>query len=454
MIESNRWFALLAAGPLALWGCGDDDGPTAPGPDAGMHTTSDAGGVDGGGTADDDGGTEPHEPEVTMGRLLVADGTDAVVRVIDLDDGTVHGPIAIEAAARVYADPFARYGYAVQGSANRVHIVDSGVLFESHGDHYHIAKEAPSLLSTRLDGDRPVHFVVHGEEDTPSSWYAASFNDGSGILDVIQERSLSTTEPRIVHVPSGRPHHGVGLVVAGHVLLSLPDPEDATASLPIGVTARAVATPDEVEDTFDGCPGLHGEAAGHELVAFGCSDGVLFLEVHGDHFHEIKREYPGTVPDDVRVGTLAAAHDLDVVIGNWSNEGLVVIDPHAEPHFTPIPIESPVLRFALDAHGEHLVVLTADGRLHALAPTTGEPLGEPIRVIDAFAVEPGHAQVRPTFTVGAERVFVVDPRVDEVIEVELEAWAIERRIEVGGSPGSIAIFSVSPDFGEHDGHEH
>lgn len=230
-------------------------------------------------------------------------------------------------------------------------------------------------------------------------------------------------------------------------------PAPGGGALPNGVTLRELATPDVVDETLDNCPALHGEAINHHGAVFGCQDGVLLLEAHGDHFHGEKLDYPAGTPDDVRTGTLRGNHALETFVGNWEG-GLVLIDPKTAPHFTPVPIPSPVLGFDIASHGESLVVLTADGNLHRLSPTTGAALGAPIRVMDAFTVEPGHSQVRPSFTLGAERVFVVDPRPTDVVEVHVEDWEVERRIAVGGNPGSVTIFSASPDFGEHHDHMH
>lgn len=433
----QRWCVPVAL-LLTMSGCTDG---TDAAPDSGMMSPDQ-------GMPAPDGGMMPHEGEITMGRLIVADGTSASLRIVDLDEGTAFAPVTLTSTARVYANPAGRYGYAVQAAGNRVDIFDSGILFTSHDDHYHISKDDPSMLDTHLDGDTPIHFVIHGEEGMPNSWYASSFNDGTGVLQLIQERSLSTASPVMFDADTGDAHHGVGLVALGHVIVTLPN-EDG--GLPIGVTLRELATPDDIEDTYDNCPNLHGEATNHHGVAFGCGDGVLLLEAHDDHFDALKLDYPVDVPDDVRIGTLRSSHELEVFVGNWDG-GLVIVDPETAPYFTPVPIAETVLDFAVDDHGEVLVVLTADGNLHRLNPLTGAALGDPVSVMDAFEVMPGHSQVRPTFTLGAGAAFVIDPRQTDVMEVHLDEWEIERRIAVGGSPGSIAICSVSPDFGE--AHEH
>jgi hypothetical protein len=139
------------------------DGGTGPLGDSGSEPVGDAdmpmtdARTDGG---EVDGGGGIEEGESTMGRLFVADSISSSVRVIDLDEGTVFESMPTTSIARIYANANAtgRYAYAVQADGDVVHIFDSGILFASHEDHYHITKSAPSMLEAHLDGDQPIHF--------------------------------------------------------------------------------------------------------------------------------------------------------------------------------------------------------------------------------------------------------------------------------------------------------
>ncbi|NJN94451.1 MAG: hypothetical protein HC875_10335 [Anaerolineales bacterium] len=61
------------------------------------------------------------------GQLLVADGLEGRLNLLDLDSGEVITTYDVAAPARVYASPSGRYGFAVQTEANLVNVVDSGI---------------------------------------------------------------------------------------------------------------------------------------------------------------------------------------------------------------------------------------------------------------------------------------------------------------------------------------
>ena len=166
----------------------------------------------------------------------------------------------------------------------------------------------PALLDFALDGTTPVHFVAH--DDT-----IAIFNDGDGTATIFTEDVVRSNGADMVTVDSGRPHHGVAVPMDDVVVISLPNPDDPEAALPVGVTVRTLAGEKEVA-AFAECPGLHGEASiGHDAVAFGCTDGVLIVEREGDVWSSRKIANPADNPNNARIGTLY--YNDDVGFTGW-----------------------------------------------------------------------------------------------------------------------------------------
>ncbi|PZR15047.1 MAG: hypothetical protein DI536_09740 [Archangium gephyra] len=399
-----------------------------------------------------DAGTGPQdEAEVTRGRLLVADGTAAKLTVIDLDDGSKPGTFTLQGPAAVYSDAedTLGFGYLVQRANNVTQLVTSGVGFEDHDGHFHIGKQAPTLLSSSIAGATPTHFVLH------DGW-ATIFNDGDGTADFFQTSQLAIGMVAPTRHSTGFAHHGVALVSNGRLLASTPDPVDpapGASRLPIGVSSRLANDPTMLEGEFNECPRLHGEGSNDTRVAFGCSDGVLVLTWNGSKFESRKIANPAGIPATTRVGTVLGAHDLNVFVGNFGSDALSIIDPAAGT-ITPVPLPTTYFGFKL-FHGEHVIVLTLDGKLHKLDPKTGASQGTPVEVIPAYAMAPtGHDAVRPALALGVDRAYVSDPRSGKVVEVDIEHWEVERTFEVGGAPASMGVVSASPDFGEHHEHEH
>jgi hypothetical protein len=447
--HSKAWLrGFTALGLLLAIGCGDDDGPM-PRVDGGLPMEDGAVPDPDGGVPDPDGGVldggGEHTGELTMGRLVVADSTAPTAWIFDLDAETpaLLETLTLAAPARAYGTTHGRYAYLTQRTANLVNVIDSGIVFESHVDHYHLDIDDPEVLSFTMNGMMPTHFTEH------DGWVAI-FYDGSGDVDLLQERSLSAGSPTVRTLSTGVAHHGVAVAANGHLLATIGVEGEA---LPTEVGMWEVtALEGEAEDLFGPCPGLHGEAAAGDFVVFGCSDGVLVVEAHDDHFHSHKIDNPEGTTEGTRVGTLVAFGD--VFIGNWGSEGFSIIDPEAET-ITPVITGSPVMAFQFDMWGDHLFAVTADGRFHRFE-SDGEPHGEPIVVSDTpFSTERGVP--RPALTAGAGRMYLALPAAGQILEVHTEEWEIERTITIPGSPHSVIAVSVSPDWTEephdHD-HEH
>jgi hypothetical protein len=386
--------------------------------------------------------------ELTLGRLLVADHGASNAWLFDLDEEepALLETFSLSSPARAYAGLHGRYGYLVQREANEVRVLDSGIVFESHVDHYHVMKGAPQMLDLTLEGSAPTHFVHH------EGW-VASFYDGSGDVDVLQERTISAGSPSVRTAATGVAHHGVAVVTMAHLLATVGTEGD---SLPSEVGIWPIDALDAEPEMLAGpCPRLHGEAAAGDFVLFGCADGVLAVERHDDHFDVSKLDNPPGTPDGTRIGRLVAHEDLPVVFGNWGSEGFALIDPEGGT-ITPVSTDEPVVTFGLDMHGEHLYALTADGLLHRFEAADATPAGEPMEVSGSIDLSGGHGAARPSLAPGAGRMYVALPDAGEVLEIHGADWEVERRISLDGVPHSLAVVSASPDWHEsgHEDHDH
>lgn len=442
----NLTYLLCTAAVLFGVACGDDDGmPTdvgvdSPMVDGGMDAQVVDGGMDAGMDGGMDGGMD--EGEITRGRLVVADDMGNV-SVLDLDEAAP-APLdtfALGTGVRLSGDINGRMVYLVQRDANLISILDSGVTFESHGDHFHINERDPAITEHTFTGSQPTHFVNH------DGWLAA-FYDGSGDVDVIQERTLLANNPVVNTLSTGVAHHGVAVVAHGHVLATVgTEGEALPASVGIWGSSELTGSP---EMTAGPCPSLHGEAAAGEVVAFGCADGVLTVEHHGDHFDVAKIDNPAGTVEGTRVGRLIGHDSSSVMWGNYGSEGFVIIDPEAGT-MNATMTDHAVSAFAFDMGGEHVFVLTVDGTLHRfLANGTADGT---LAAIDAF--EPGgHSSPSPRLVAGAGNMYLSVPATQQVLEIHIEDLEIERMFTLSGTPSSIAVVSVSPNFGHGHNHEH
>lgn len=91
----------------------------------------------------------------------------------------------------------------------------------------------------------------------------------------------------------------------------------------------------------------------------------------------------------------------------------------------------------LDPDSLDLIVLAGDGSLRHFDALTGAPIGASLtNVIPAVL----SGQAAPGFALGHGVAYVADPRSGNVVEVDLEQWAVRRTLVVGGQPRSLAAF--------------
>jgi ABC-type Zn uptake system ZnuABC Zn-binding protein ZnuA len=387
-------------------------------------------------------------PAVAPRRLFVADGKEGVVRLLNLDDGETLAEYTLSGPARLYPSPSDTLAFAIQREQNLVNVLDSGVRFVEHEDHYDLDLSDPTMLDFALELAEPTHFVVHGEQ-------IVFFNDGDGTATLITEATTRGGDAPLTF-ETGRAHHGVAVTLGDAMLLSLPDPNDEKAILPVGVTVHSMDGAEVAR--FADCPGLHGEASiGEAMVAFGCSDGVLLVQRDGDSFSTQKIANPADNPNAARVGTLHYSAGADLLIGNFSREGITLFDLAALT-MTPLRTPSPLWAFALAEHDPHtIVVLTLDGNLHTIDGESGAITGS-VAVIPAFEPPQQGAEgvVLPALHVAGEMAYVSDPNAGTVNEVHLVEMAVERTFSLPGMPYALAAFGALPDAhtaGHSDAHQ-
>ncbi|MFN2321792.1 MAG: hypothetical protein ABR510_02365 [Trueperaceae bacterium] len=307
---------------------------------------------------------------------------------------------------------------------HRVTFVHSGLTEIDHGDHADLVEGFPYILQTLNVGLQPAHFFARSND-------LAFFNDGDGTVAWLDRRLLGVSLDYVV-LDGREPDHGAVAVIDDHAFVGY------MRTGMVDVVERSGAT----VATFEGCPGLHGQAPWATGVAFGCSDGVLLVEARsGGTFAAHKLANPAGSPEGARVGTVVSDPGSETLIGNFG-QGIALIGPVARS-LTPValPASPLVMRFAEE--GEVLIVLTADGLLHALDPATGAVLSS-VAVVDALET----GAPRPTMTVLGEHVYVGDPLHAEIVEVHVDAFEVERRLSLPFAPGGVAGFAI-PGAAQH-----
>lgn len=378
---------------------------------------------------DDSGSVEVDEPAY---RLLISDGEQGEITVLDTASGEVASTFEVDqpdgAPNRFATTEDGRYGFVVMYGQDGVVLIDGGVWEDDHGDHAHYYVAPPEHLAD-YPGGQPAHVVSHAGT-------TAIFYDADGTYLLLDEDAISEGgEGQLIEVDA--PHHGVAIPWDDdRTIVSLfgdLDPEETTLPDEVVIHNR---DGEIIEDGFPECAGLHGEVVVGHHAAFACADSILVLEEHGDHFHAHSIAYPD---DENRSGTLRSASGLDVIIGNYSEDTFLVIDP-AELTIELIEIPEPFSAFAVFSYdGGTLLGMTASGNLHAIEISTGE--AQTIeQVTDATDDDADWTDPAPQIAVGPNRlVYISDPATGSVHEVDLTSADVTQTFELTGTPFHLAV---------------
>lgn len=397
--------------------------------------------------------------DVPKGRLFFTDNDAPVLRVLDLDEGRVTHELPVEnPSARLVGLSGGEYLAASLGdAAGTIRFLDTGLVFEEHGDHRDVEKSEPRLLPLRLQGVKPGH-IVEGEGRVAVFYDGAREPRTDAVAYLVDLARLEEASEPAGRWQSPGPQHGIAVPLRdGRLLVSTPNPayvagEKDASSLPIGfrlLDARGavLAELDRPDDPARRCRGYHGYAVRGELHLFGCfmrqeghplSDGgVLLLRDAAAGVETRKLDYP----DDRRTSTLRSGGGRWVV-GNYGKPGeyraFLRIDPDAAALSSAdvMAVAGGQIVCQFEVSGDRLVNLTPDGTLRLYDVASWRELAS--RPVVAPFDCTWNAPMRPELVRMGETVYVSDPAGGAIHELSSVDLTLLRRLEVGGKPTRMA----------------
>lgn len=367
-------------------------------------------------------------------RLFVADHGEAKVTALDLESGDVLDTFALESPGVLYATPSQRAVYAVEGAANRVSAILSGIEIEDHGDHGDLHVDAPRQLETAIAGEKPVHFVEHHGQ-------IALFYDGEGTGRVVSEKDWLDGEgaPEVREIATGKPHHGV-VIPWGDYALGTEATPDADTTRPHGVVVYDAQN--RALGALGACPLLHGEATSGNLTAIACADGLLIASGSGEP-RLTHLPYGENLPEGSS-STLLGGVGLQYFLGNFGPRHVVLIDPaEGDDAFRLVELPTRRVHFAVDPQNPKFAyIFTEDGKLHQLNVISGR-LGKSIALTEPYSMDGDWALPRPRIAVAGGEIAVTDPLKGLVHVVDAESFELSRDIAVAGLPYNIVAVGGS-----------
>lgn len=392
--------------------------------------------------------TETEEEVSTSGRLAIYNQDNASINILDIDSSTVIASQALPGSApRLYASPESRYAVVIQRDDGQVSFVDSGIHTEEHGDHDHTHVDDPSFLNTPLSGSRPTHFTVH--EDMSALFFDG--NDGimSSVTLLNDENIAAGTTS--VQLDLANNMHGVAKLIEDQLFVTYRAPEITDTTLPAAVERYSFANDTlTFEQRYtEACPRLHGSAATDAYIVFGCSDGVLAINLGDSNYPAIKMQNPTSLLQDSRIGSIYANHDVAEFVGVAGDQFYVINPNNPAAPYQELSLPQGVSRVTqgFNAHGEIFYILGNDGILYRFNVASNWEAEAPVRISDPI----NENDIAPAISASkaGDHLFILANNGQQVLEVNSDSGEIEKTINLGFAATRLVWLGVA-DSHDHD----
>jgi WD40 repeat protein len=366
----------------------------------------------------------------TAGRLAIYNQDDNAVHIWDLDTNTALDSFPlIGGAPLLYSSPDHRYAVVVQRADNQVSFIDSGLYTEDHGDHLHDYAENPRALEFTLEGSRPTHYTHY--EHT-----AVVFFDGeTGVNSSVQIFSDSSigAGTLVAELVLDNNMHGVAKLIDDQLFVTYRDASITDTTLPSAVERYQLSGSElTLQERYEeACPLLHGSAVTDEFITFGCSDGVLAIDLSADDYVAFKLPNPESLLAGNRIGTLVSHDAVDHFVGIAGNQFFVIDANSPLDAYQELTLPEGVSRIAygFNVDGHIFYILGNDGILYLYEVDADWNALTPVMVTDA--VEEGDSNPAITVSAAEDRLFVLNTNGQQIIEVSSEDGAVIRTIDLG-----------------------
>ncbi|WP_273689899.1 hypothetical protein [Ketogulonicigenium vulgare] len=373
-----------------------------------------------------------HDEDVTLYRVFVGDHAGGSVTALDLADPDHRWQFDTTGQVKLFGVAGGATVAAVQSDDNAVHFFSSGISFEDHGDHADIAVSDPAAIDTVLTGPRPFHVVDHGGS------VIINYDQG-GYAELIDAHHLSHGEVELTTFTQSQAHHGFVARLGGNLLSTVAS--DVADAPRLGLQAfNADGTP---AGDLVTCTAIHGEAFSGAYLAAGCREGVLTATASADGVTYNMLPYEADLPAGNTTGTLLGSTGIQVFLGNYGANGLVVVDPVDAPHFRYIELPFRRVDFALDpVHPANGYVLTEDGTLHQVNLLEAALTGS-VKVTEPYSMDGHWNDARPRLAMAGDEVIITDPNAGLLRRIDTDTLRETGTIAVEGAPYNIAVVGGS-----------
>jgi len=379
---------------------------------------------------------QAHEDDEAW-RLFIADHTTGRITALELAHSEKRWSFEVKGPAKLYASETGQAVIAVQSDDDEVAFLSSGISLKSHGDHADIVITEPTKIDAVLTGPRPFHVVSH------AGFTAINFDKG-GYATLLSEAEILEGRLNGLRFPQARAHHGFVAGMKDYIISSVASPD---ATVKAGDPAPRIGAQSFRKDgtaigSMQTCTDLHGEAFSGEFLLTGCKEGVVAIRDRNGQAEFAMLPYPKDLPAG-NTGTLLGSTGMQIFLGNYGAQGLVVIDPTEAPYFQYLELPFRRVDFILDpARPQFGYALTEDGVLHRIDLLQAR-IERSVQVTKAYSMEGHWRDPRPRLAIADEHLVLTDPKQSSLLVLDSESLKEEARIAVDGLPYNIIAIGGS-----------
>jgi len=281
----------------------------------------------------------------------------------------------------------------------------------------------------------------------------AIFNDGnsataaSASVEVITEGSIGSDSNAIPRLTYSTHQHGAAQPRGDYLLSTIRDA--ATAStLPDTVGFYKInGTSVELNRTLaTKCPALHGSAQNKDYVAFGCSDGVLWIAQNGATISEGKITNSADITGTARIGTVDGHVKAKHFVG-MAGTMLFAIDPVSQ---TMQKIDwqpaagSRIAGYGFNHDGKQFVLLDNQGTLTVLDYNgSAFTLAGKVNVVTNVAAMPAGSALQLSISGSDARAYVLNPIAQQVAVVDLNKRQVQSALQSSFMPHRLVWLGIA-----------
>ncbi len=369
-------------------------------------------------------GPVPRVPEAgtATARLFTSDSATGQVIVVDIPGGEIVARLATPPNIILLAlSTDARHVVAMRGrntDRDTITFIDSGF----DGAQVRFPTIVRTLAGNAPGGEHEGRLFAVGGRD-------AIFQEGSARIDILEPGSYSPMAQMKLAAPDHYHYLEVGkYLYVGHLARGFVQIIDRDTGSEVG--------------RIGNCPVLHGAAEDPESgrLFFGCINGVLVVGTKGAELNQEVARIP--YPSTQRVATFMKGKGRIL----WGKtEGAIPalqrLDPGKKSYaFESVPVDDSIQQ-ATTADGGRLLIYSRNGNLDVRDGGTGA-VQHRFPISAAFAAD-YHEHVDkallPSIVSAGDRAWISIPPEGVIVEADLAAGKVVRRITTGGQPTRLVL---------------